>query len=193
MSECPIIEKTITNACHNFNLMMTHFIPAREETNMTERNISFQFAHSFSTMKSNAAAFMEVPYLNTETGKWDLHIDCYCGDADIGIFLECKRFHSVGKLDEIRTDAENRLTKENTKAALERFANPMPRTVYALVIADTWYDGYKKWWLTGEGDTERWNWDTFLKGWTRGSRAAAQGNWEEDNTMHWVYGYRVIS
>ena len=187
-----LIETIIKTSAQNFKRMLDNLYPAQGNNGFNERNISFQIANAFQNLYKNGNVFMELPLFNSKEKRWSYHVDGYFFTDEIGIFYECKRLYSAEKLDSIRYDVD-KLQPKNVEESLKEMAEIIPKDIYVLIVADTWSNGIREWWLDGTDDNKRWDRTSFMNGFITGFQQVKEyKDWKYDNTLYWLYGYKKI-
>jgi len=193
MKKNPVIEDTISEAANKFRRSLDKFYPAHGESGFNERNLTFQFVHTFAN-RPLASGFMEVPFLNKETNRHDNRIDAYAFDNKIGVFIESKRLYSIEKEKSILGDLE-RMNEENISYILNEChikRSYHPSEIYALVLIESWSVDINSKWIKGEienlnGDDGGFPYEMFYG-------ECKIKEWEEDSSaVYWLYGYRQLN
>lgn len=186
-----VINRVVGEAAKKLSNSLMSFYPAHGANGFNERNLTYQLARAFEA-RSNAHAFMEVPFKNSLTGRQSYRVDCMLFDKDRIIFIECKRLYSVEKTNELRADFA-RLNAENLTPLLGKFTAsiPRPRKVYRMIVAEAWQRknkaGIVDWW---KGETSPHDWD---HAWIPDNRNAIEVmTFKNGNTLHWLYAYEEM-
>ena len=187
MRKNQIIENTIKEASKKFRNQLKKYWPAEGYNGFHERNLSFQFANAFLN-RPGACSFMEVPFLNDKSKRYDRHFDAYVFDKRIGILVECKRLYQIEKNKEIINDLK-RMNKTNINKVMKRHHdNSRPKSIYALIIAESWSDNINDWWVNGSSETIKWKHSEYRKNMIYDIMEVAKRN----ETLYWLYCYREI-
>jgi hypothetical protein len=182
-----IIENTIKKASKKFQYQLKRYWPAEGNNGFNERNLSFLFANSFLS-RPGACSFMEVPFLNGKSNRYDQRFDAYVFDKKIGIIIECKRLHQVEKHKEILKDLK-RMNKNNVNKILRRHKNnSKPKSIYALIIAESWSPNINNWWINGSSEKLEWKHSEHRESMVYDIIKVAKRN----QTLYWLYCYRKI-
>ena len=188
MGKNTIIESTIIEAKNRFRTSLEGFWPAYNSNGFAERNITFQFAHAFAN-RPCSCAFMEVPLFNKESNNYNLHIDAYVFDREIGIFIESKRLYNAENAVAILNDI-HRMNTTNLNGILDELhQNKLPNFIYALVLAESWSNSINQWWVNGESEKIKWDDTDFPEDMTYGLCEVEK--WD-NSALSWLYGYQRL-
>jgi hypothetical protein len=124
-----VITSVLQQAAKNFAVSLDEFYPSYGSNGLNERNLTYQMSKAFAA-RSNAHAFMEVPFLNPVTERYEFRIDCMLFDPTTVAFVECKRLYSPEKAEQLRLDFHR-------MSAITR-AETSERSVYRVMLAETW-------------------------------------------------------
>jgi len=182
-----VINRVIQQAAENFSHSLSAFYPSYGRNGINERNLTFQLANAFGA-RNGAHAFMEVPFLNPLTQRFEYRIDCMLFDKERVFFVEAKRLFRLEKAEQLRNDFQ-RMNAETLAPILEKFISPSTRTrsVYRLMLAETWSPNIVNWWK--KQDTAR-AWDNS---WLPDNSDAVEVKaFDEQETLHWLYAYEQL-
>ena len=188
MKRNEIIESTIVEAKDKFRKSLDDFWPAFDNNGFNERNITFQFARAFAS-RPCSCAFMEVPFLNKKSKRRNLHIDSYVFDKEVGIFIESKRLYSVEKANSIIDDIK-KMNHENISYILDELhQNNMPKSIYTLILAESWSRDINDWWVDGQSDRVQWDDGDFPE---KMLYDCCEVEKWDNSSLSWLYGYRPL-
>lgn len=182
-----VINRVIQQAAQNFADSLSAFYPSYGRNGMNERNLTFQLANAFGA-RNNAHAFMEVPFLNPLTQRYEYRIDCMLFDKERVFFVEAKRLFTPKKAAQLRIDFQ-RMGTENLAPVLEKFVAPSTkaRTVYRLILAETWHKNIVSWWRM-EDSTRAWD-----NSWLPDDRGVVEvKTFDNQRTLYWLYAYEQL-
>lgn len=135
-----IITKTYISVIRNYNDIFNEkgYLPTKEHSSLgingfTERNLSFNFCHSYLSKRSNAIVWQEIP-INVDRQ----HVDSIIIDNNCVIYLEAKRFYNLKYFNNLLEDL-NRIKNPNSETPLPKDYNPDHRAV--VLLADHYYHG----------------------------------------------------
>ena len=116
-----IIEKAIATAAKSLAKSLTNIYPAHGKNGLDERNLTYQLAKSFEKT-SGAFVFMEVPFPNSDTGRYGKKVDLLAIDVEnkTAIFVEAKRLHNKG-LSECLAEDLSRMNKATAKSIIDEY------------------------------------------------------------------------
>lgn len=188
-----LLNECIDKAGEAYSNSLDYFYPAFNKNSITEKNISYHFAHAFMCNVPNSHAFFEVPFLLKKDNSNFKHIDAYVFNKKIGIFIESKRMYSKGKFQEVCADIE-RLSWKNISSIYNNKNNTgvIPKKIYKLVIADNWDKRATSWWI-GDIDHHK-SWvkpESLSKEMVCGAKVIID-NIEDDWYIDWLYAYSEI-
>lgn len=181
-----VIERVIRQAAESLSGSLHEFYPSYGRNGLSERNLTYQMAKAFES-RSNASAFMEVPFRNPATERYDNHIDCMLFDKERVIFVECKRLYKLEKARQLMIDFQ-RMNIENLEPVLKKFtaSKPRVRKVYRMILAETWQKSVTEWWTsTNSGRT--WN-----GSWLPEDRGVIEVRTFGETTLYWLYAYEQL-
>lgn len=182
-----VINRVIRQAAESLGSSLDQFYPSYGRNGLNERNLTYQMAKAFES-RSDAYAFMEVPFLNTATGRYDYRIDCMLFDKDRVVFVECKRLYKPEKAQQLIVDLQ-RMNAENLAPVLEKFTaeKPRSRSVYRMILAETWQKPITEWW---KGSNSGRTWDGS---WLPEDRGVIEvKTFDNDKTLYWLYAYEPL-
>jgi hypothetical protein len=182
-----VITSVLQQAAQNFAASLDEFYPSYGSNGLNERNLTYQMSKAFAA-RSNAHAFMEVPFLNPVTERYEFRIDCMLFDPTTVAFVECKRLYSPEKAEQLRLDF-HRMSAINLAPVLEKFtrAQTSERSVYRVMLAETWQKATVDWWTAK--DSSR-SWDNE---WLPDERGVFEvKTFENGNTLYWLFAYEQL-
>ncbi len=182
-----VINKIICQAAENLGESLKEFYPSYGRNGLNERNLTYQIAKAFES-RSNAYAFMEVPFLNTLTGRYDYRIDCMLFDKERVVFIECKRLYKPEKAQQLLVDFQ-RMNATNLTPVLEKFTGRKhrSRTVYRMILSETWQAPIAEWWKSSGSGRD---WDNS---WLPDDRGVIEvKTFSNGKTLYWLYAYEQI-
>lgn len=182
-----VINSVIRQAAENFAASLSAFYPSYGRNGLNESNLTYQVAKAFET-RSNAHAFMEVPFLNPITRRYEYRIDCMLFDNQQVLFVEGKRLFTPEKAEQMRIDFQ-RLKVENLVPVLEKFnpSHTRTRSVYRVILAETWQEKTAHWWKMKDSSRE---WDNS---WLPEQRGMVEvKTFDNGNTLYWLYAYEQL-
>lgn len=187
MKKNRVIENTIRKAAVNLKKQIDIFWPAEGNNGFHERNLTFQVAHAF-LGRTGTHAFMEVPFFNKKNNRNDLHFDAYVFDKNIGILIECKRLHQIEKSRGIADDLK-RMNKTNIRKIMNKHQDDStPKSLYGLIVAESWKENYNEWWITGKSEVLDWKHSHY-----RNEMVYDMIEVDKDENLSWLYCYRELS
>ncbi|MGC5700725.1 hypothetical protein J4P02_11065 [Pseudomonas sp. NFXW11] len=182
-----MINRVIQQAAENFSDSLSAFYPSYGRNGINERNLTFQLANAFGA-RNGAHAFMEVPFLNPLTQRYENRIDCMLFDKERVFFVEAKRLFRLEKAEQLRNDFQ-RMNAETLAPILKKFVSPTTRTrsVYRLMLAETWHSNIVNWWQ--KEDTAR-GWD---HSWLPDNSGVVEvKTFDNQKKLHWLYAYEQL-
>lgn len=183
-----LIKQVIDQAAANLSASLDVFYPAYGRNGLNERNLSYQLAKVFETQNNAAHAFMEVPFINPDTERYEHRIDCMLLDTETVAFVECKRLYSPEKAEQLRLDFE-RMNVQNLIPILDNFvgSHRIARKVYRVMLTETWQKLTVDWWVARD-NSRSWNND-----WLPEERGVVEvKTFENGNTLYWLYAVELI-
>lgn len=181
------IDRVVFQAAESLGNSLNKFYPSYGRNGLNERNLTYQLAKAFESRR-NAYAFMEVPFLNAATGRYDFRIDCMLFDKDQVVFVECKRIYSPEKVDQLLVDFQ-RMNTNNLAPVLEKFTTRKlrARKVYRMMLSETWQKPIADWWGKCNGGRD---WD---RSWLPEHRGVIEvKTFNNGNTLYWLYAYEQL-
>lgn len=160
-----VISKAIKDCCCSFakNIKDLDLRADGHNNGYPEKNLVFHFLNALSKKKS-FRFFLEVPFKNSESGKFDLHFDFFATDGEVGIFGEAKRLLQIGTFRGICYDADRLTDKKIINQILKNGglrANELK--IYSLIIAECWEPQDRnegltnsQWWEDGDERKNLW-------------------------------------
>lgn len=101
----------------------------------TERNLTFNFCHSYLKLNPNAIVWQEIPIKNKDRE----HVDSIIIDKDFVIYLEAKRLYSLDHFKSLMKDF-NRIKNDCKDIPIPRTKEPFKSKVVVL-LADHYFSG----------------------------------------------------
>lgn len=182
-----VIKQVMDQAAANLGASLDVFYPAYGRNGLNERNLSYQLAKVFEA-RDGAHAFMEVPFMNPQTERYEHRIDCMLLDKETVAFVECKRLYSPEKAEQLRNDFA-RMNSHNLMPILDNFvgAHRIDRKVYRVMLTETWQKLTVDWWV--DRDRSRsWNND-----WLPQDRGVVEvKTFDNGNTLYWLYAFERL-
>lgn len=133
-----ILEMVFNGTVQCYKNTLTNYYPSFESIGFTERNLTFNYCHSYFSVNEHAKVWQEVPLnVKNEKGKYDEHYDSLIIDEKNKLFvlIEAKRLNSERKLDSIKEDY-NRIKSKYSK--INNYDKYAEYNKYGILLADIW-------------------------------------------------------
>lgn len=115
-----------------------------------ERAVSYFFIRAIADAIGGARVFLEVPVLNTKSGRRDNHLDALVFNNEVAILAEFKRGWTPRLWQDLAADAK-RVRDVVGGDVLKRFLDKKPRSLHGFYGIDAWRAPIAKAWRSGTG------------------------------------------
>jgi hypothetical protein len=119
-----------------------------------ERVLSYFFIRAIADAKGGADVFLEVPVLNTKSGRRDNHLDALVFNNEVAILAEFKRGWTPRLWQDLAADVK-RVRDVVGGDVLKRFRDKKPRRLHGFYGIDAWRAPIADAWLSGT-EYRRW-------------------------------------
>jgi hypothetical protein len=125
-----------------YTRMLEKFRPAKLGSEYLEQNLITIFAHKYLNKVKDGAFFSEIPFMNNLENAWDLRLDGFAFDNEVGYFIEAKGLgDSISNFKKASRDID-RLVSESLQESIEIMFNERghipPKNFKKLILADCW-------------------------------------------------------
>lgn len=124
----PFVKEIFDNMCNSYQRIFDNpdFLPTNDKDNnratgFTERNLTFNFCHSYLELNEKGVIWQEMPII----GQSHQHIDSVIVHSDTLLLIEAKRLHSPYHFEELTSSHFEELTsKPSLKKKRQHRTNP---------------------------------------------------------------------
>ena len=147
-----LVREIFDNMCNSYQSIFgdSGFFPTNDKDNnrvtgFTERNLTFNFCHSYLELNKKGVVWQEMPIY----GQSHQHIDSVIVHSDVLLLIEAKRLHSPYHFEELTSEETTLTTRKhnnNPYGDLHRlqthykdipiYENQKSKTCYAILLAD---------------------------------------------------------
>lgn len=148
----PFVKKIFDNMCNSYQRIFDNpdFLPTNDKDNnratgFTERNLTFNFCHSYLGLNERGVIWQEMPII----GQSHQHIDSVIVHSDTLLLIEAKRLHSPYHFEELTSENVNYTNRDHKTVKygdLHRlqtyykdipiYKDMKPKECYAILLAD---------------------------------------------------------
>lgn len=182
------VHKILQNAQVRFASWLGRYKPWHGDNGITERNLSFQFGTAFLNLNPTGLAFMEVPFAAESDGPVRNHIDGYFHCENFDLLLECKVVSSESHIKAIVSDIGRMGNKLLHEQIQKSHLKEIPKKMYSVVLAETWYSKIVDWWKDKKDADLDWSREGFPQDWHYGVVEVLHLKDENKWTLYWLYG-----
>ena len=146
------VKEIFDNMCNSYQRIFGNpdFLPTNDKDNnratgFTERNLTFNFCHSYLELNERGVIWQEMPII----GQSHQHIDSVIVHSDTLLLIEAKRLHSPYHFEELTSKPSHRTTRQHRTNPygdlhrLQTYYKDIPifdkqkyKACYAILLAD---------------------------------------------------------